>query len=479
MDRNDDASQAKLLVNAADDAGLPSKDEYASAEPLPRGYVPRRRVFVATAFLGTVCVYLLRSDLSAAVLPMAKQLGWSKATQGGLLSAYYYGYVVAQLPGASLSIVVGGRRAVAGCALAAAALSIATPAAAVAGPGYAVLVRALIGLAEGSIYPSIHGLIGAWAPPGERSASASIIYSGNYLGTALALGLTAAQVSVAGGPAFAWARVGGGDVAWAWVFYSHALVVALWAAAWLWLVRDSPGVHEGCAPGERAALDAARPPPQLPSLAALAATPWRAILRTRPFYAVVVNHFTTNFSTYVLSSWLPTFIADYLGEKPDTAGVDATTPYLLAWAVAVCGGLVADRAITRGTSVTLVRKVAQCASVFVTAGLLAAVTYVPTASGALAVLTLAVGVSGLTETGYHCNHVDLFPAHAATAFAVTNLVGNMGGIVGPQLIGAILNTSDGSNPSVGQWRESFFLAAGVNVFGGVVWALFASGERQL
>jgi sugar phosphate permease len=42
---------------------------------------------VGAAFAGTACVYLLRSDLSTAIIPMAKQLGWSKATQGGVLSA--------------------------------------------------------------------------------------------------------------------------------------------------------------------------------------------------------------------------------------------------------------------------------------------------------------------------------------------------------------------------------------------------------
>ena len=59
----------------------------------------------------------------------------------------------------------------------------------------------------------------------------------------------------------------------------------------------------------------------------------------------------------------------------------------------------------------------------------------------------------------------------------------MGGVVGPALVGRIIDTSSNpdpnANPSAEQWRTVFYMCAATNVAGAVVWALFASGKRQL
>ena len=50
----------------------------------------------------------LRSNLSTAIIPMAAQFGWSKTDQGAILSAFFIGYVVGQLPGGVLTLRFGG-----------------------------------------------------------------------------------------------------------------------------------------------------------------------------------------------------------------------------------------------------------------------------------------------------------------------------------------------------------------------------------
>lgn len=476
-DDDDDRGLALLLPAAAPDI---------AHEPLPPGYVRRRTVFVAVAFLGTTVVYLTRSNLGVAIIPMAEQFSWSKTTQGQLLSSYYYGYVAAQVVGGPLAVAVGGRRVVAGCALVAAALGALTPLAATAGPGAVTAVRATMGLVEGAIYPSIHALIAAWAPPGERSAACATIYAGNYAGTALALGLTGAQLASAGAPAWAWARLAGGDQGWAAVFYVHAGAALAWVCLWWCTVYDGPGAHPHIHPAEVAEIvgAAAAAPPPPPSLDALRAVPWRGLLSSPPFWAVVVNHFTTNFSTYVLSSWIPTFVKDALGQPIDAAGALAVLPYVAALVIALAGGVAADRVIaSRALSTTAVRKLWQCTSQAVTAAALVGVSFVSAPAAAVTLLVAAVGASGLTESGYHGNHIDIAPRCAGVAFAITNFVGNCGGIVGPQLVGALLDpgpgAAAGANPTSAQWREMFVLTAGANVFGGIVWATLASGEKQV
>ena len=453
-------------------------------------WLRQRHIFVAVSFFGTTLVYFLRSNLSVAIVPMAAQYAWSKTFEGMAISAYFYGYVAAQAFGGPLALSVGGRRTVAVCATVAAFLGLLTPLAAEAGRGPLIATRAAMGLAEGAIFPSIHMLIAQWAPRDERSMFAATIYSGNSLGTALALGLTGAQLASADDAGWAWARIGGGTSAWPAVFYVHSTVALAWVILWWICVYDTPELHPRISKAEvveirgMAGNAATESTPQPPSLAALRAVPWRRLFTCVPFWAIVANHFTTNFTTYVLSSWIPTFIKEQLGQPIDAAGALAVLPYVACALVAVLGGLAADRVIaSRMLGTTAVRKLWQCSSQVITAAVLLGVAQVASPAAAIAMLVVVVGASGLTEAGYHCNHIDIAPAYAGVAFALTNLVGNCGGIVGPQLVGAMLDPGPGAPagavPTTAMWRSVFGLTAGVNMVGCIVWAAFASGNVQV
>lgn len=47
--------------------------------------------------------YADRSNISTAIIPMATQYGWDKVAEGGVLSAFFYGYAMTQLLGGGLS----------------------------------------------------------------------------------------------------------------------------------------------------------------------------------------------------------------------------------------------------------------------------------------------------------------------------------------------------------------------------------------
>jgi sugar phosphate permease len=456
-----------LLAASPDDSGDPAPKPDCELEPPPPGYVRRRRIFVGVSMLGTTCVYLLRSNVGVLVIPMAAQFGWDKGVQGEILSAYFFGYVAAQLPGAALAMTIGGRATFLAAAVSASMLSALAPAVAARDPTCFIALRALTGLVEGGAYPAMHGLIAAWARPDERSTAAAWIYSGNYAGTALGLGLTGLQLAFA---------------PWQSVFYAHAGACLAWSLLFSLTVFDSPAQHPSIAAAEVRELDSVRPPPLRPSLRALRSVPLRRMLANPAFVVVVFEHFCCNFSAYVLSSWIPTFLKEQLHEPTDSAGLLAVLPYVAAWSVSLLGGVAADRLIAAGTlSVTATRKIWQCSSLAVTALLLAGVGYATSAPLVLAMLVVAVGASGLTESGYHCNHIDLFPQYASAAFSCTNLVGNLGGVVGPWLVGSLLASAPqtpAGTPAATAWPTVFLITAGVNVFGAVIWAAFASGEKQ-
>jgi MFS family permease len=154
------------------------------------------------AFLGLVVDYMLRVAMSTAAQAPPKdsdtqtmytEFGWSDFEQGLALSSFYVGYTLLQVPGAMLAATRFGpcRTVLIGIA-GAGTFTALTPIAADMGFGGLVAVRVLTGLSEAVVYPALSLLIKAWAPPRERALLGTICWSGAYVGTLIALPLSAA-----------------------------------------------------------------------------------------------------------------------------------------------------------------------------------------------------------------------------------------------------------------------------------------------
>ena len=74
------------------------------------------------------------------------------------------------------------------------------------------------------------------------------------------------------------------------------------------------------------------------------------------------------------------------------------------------------------------------------------------------------------------NHIDLSPTYAPILYATTNTLANLASVIGPVVNGALLGSED--IPSRAKWNSIFLLSALIQVFGGAVWLLAASGKRQ-
>lgn len=105
---------------------------------------------------------------------------WSQQLQGIILSSYYWGYILLQLPGGVLAQKFGGKYILCGGIFLSAILSLITPwAIDVAGAYGLIVVRVLMGLCLGPLYPCISAFLVAWVPIGERGRLCSIIYMGS------------------------------------------------------------------------------------------------------------------------------------------------------------------------------------------------------------------------------------------------------------------------------------------------------------
>lgn len=57
---------------------------------------------------------------------------------------------------------------------------------------------------------------------------------------------------------------------------------------------------------------------------------------------------------------------------------------------------------------------------------------------AVMLLTLAVGLSGASYSGFQVNFVEIAPPYAGTLFGVTNALANMCGFLAPAFVGVLV-----------------------------------------
>ncbi|TNN43231.1 Sialin [Liparis tanakae] len=88
-------------------------------------------------------------------------------------------------------------------------------------------------------------------------------------------------------------------------------------------------------------------------------------------------------------------------------------------------------------------------------------------------LTLSSTIGGTTASGVYMNQIDIAPRYAGLLLGITNTFGTIPGILAPIATGYF--TED---RTMAGWRKVFWLAAGINVAGALVFTAFGSGEIQ-
>ncbi len=412
--------------------------------------VPKRVALVLLCFLATTLCYIDRVNISVAVIPMAEQYGWSATTKGLVLSAFFIGYLLAMAPGGWASNRYGGRLVLGIALLLWSLFTLLTPAAAALSFGALIAARILMGAGEAANFPAVVALFGHWLPRAERTRGLAVTFAGIPAGTVLGLAVSGALVEHWG---------------WQASFHLFGAIGLVYALLWFRLVHATPAVHPRISAAERAhlaGLSAAHAAPAGP-------VPWRRLLAARPVQALIVNHFCTTWSLYLVLTWLPSYFRDVQKLEIANAGLFSAAPWLSAFIAGPIAGWAADRLLAGGTSMTRVRKIMQSIAMLGSAAGLLAATTAASADSALAILCLTMACHACFGSGVGANHLDIAPRHAPALYGVSNSFATIPGIVGVAATGWLLDLT-------GSYSATFVVAAGINVIGAIVWLAWASGE---
>ncbi|XP_005811266.1 sialin [Xiphophorus maculatus] len=382
---------------------------------------------------------------------------WDSATQGWILGSFFYGYILTQIPGGYLAGRCGAKWLMGFGVLGTALFTLLTPLAADLGASYLIAVRVLEGVGEGVTFPAMYTMWASWAPPLERSRLLTISYIGAQLGTVVALPLSGEICFYMG---------------WPYVFYLFGAVGLVWFVLWAFLVFDSPNSHPRISEQERLYITNSLKNELSTSSDHI---PWRAIVTSMPLMAIVVAHFSYNWTFYTLLTLLPTYMNDILGFSIQQNGFLSALPYLGCALMAVLSGQVAD--YLRETCLyptVIVRKSFSLIGMIGPAVFLVAAGYTGcNYTLAVTFLTISSALGGVSASGFNINHLDIAPSYAGILLGITNTFATIPGMVGPVIARALTHSN-----TIEEWQTVFYIAAAINVFGALFYTVFGRGTVQ-
>lgn len=433
----------------------------------------RRRLVVALlAFFGFFNVYALRVNLSVAVVAMTEpvetklengtvvmipEFDWSSQTKGLVLSSFFYGYLITQLPGGWLAAKIGGNRVFAIGIGATSLLTLFTPPLAHTSTALLIAVRVIEGLFEGVTYPCIHAVWSRWAPSEERARLATFAFSGSYAGTVVSMPVCSLLAHYTG---------------WPGIFYVFGIMGLVWTTVWWIVVKESPEKDPHITPAELKYIQDSRGTQAVEG--GKIRHPWRAMLTSGPVWAIVMAHFSENWGFYTLLTFLPTFMKDVFHFETSQTGWLSAVPYLAMAIVLQVAGHMADWFLRRGVmSRTNIRKLFNCGAFLSQTIFMVAAAYSSSVVGCVVFLTIAVGLGGFAWSGFSVNHLDIAPPHASVLMGLSNTIATLPGIISPPLAGSIV-----VDKTAEQWRIVFFISSGIYLIGAIIYFIFCSAEKQ-
>ena len=361
--------------------------------------------------------FLDRVNIGFAAFSMNKAIGLSPAQFGLGGGIFFIGYILFQVPSNMILYRVGARAWIARVVIAWGLVSAGSAFA--VGPYSFYALRFLLGIAEAGFFPGILLYLTLWFPARHRAVAIAAFMAAAPLSTAVGSPLSGALMEV---PRMA------GLSDWQWLFIFEALPAIVLGFVVMKVLADRPEEASWLEPEEREWLTAtlrlerAPGPPRPGSLSQV----WAA-LRDPRVIGLAIIYSGTSAGLYAVGLWSPLIIRQF-GFSPLAVGWINAVPSV----VAVLGMMVwarsSDRRLERSWHVAIPCLLA-CAGLIWAGMAQAAIPAV------LALTLVYFGSNASKGPLWAVPSLFLSGAGAAAGIAWINSLGNIGGFVGPILIG--------------------------------------------
>lgn len=387
--------------------------------------------------VGYLVSYIDRTNIGFAALTMNQALGLTATQFGVAAGAFYIGYVLLEVPSNFALRRVGARRWLARImitwGLAAAGTALAR------GPHSLYLLRLLTGAAEAGFYPGVIFYLATWFPRQYRARAFGWFNLANPLASVISGPLSAAVLQLSGA---------GGLAGWQWLFILEGLPACLLGLCTLHFLPDRPGAVSWLSAEEQAATAAALAAEHNPDVTTHLST----ALRDRRVVILTASYFFLIVGVLGVTLWLPLMLKQH-GLSTSAIGWNSAWPYLLA-----CVGLIAWSAHLDRTRKFLKNYIVCC--FLAAAGFALSVSFDSLPLTLSGIALALIGMNACRPAFFSILPSFLGGAAVAGSIAFINSVGNLGGFVGPYMVGWLKDWT-------GSFRAGMFALAGMLVAAGV------------
>lgn len=423
----------------------------------------RAILIVLEAFFGLTLAYCVRIILSPAIIRLTKLHGWNESLQGVLLSAFYWGYMILQIPGGYLSHRYGAKWVMVISLLGSAIFNSMT---AFSGSNFALafLSRFICGTLQGMYWVSTLNIISKWIPKSQVSLAVSFVLAGQHLGSALIQGLYAPIATSFNLDT---------------PFHLVTILASLWTFIWIFICKSDPPKSDDLIESSSISSKDLQNGLQPGDLTFKETISYKAV------WAFVTVLFCYNWSFYFLVSYLVKFLHLHLGFSETVSGFYSFSAYGLLCLSLTASGKFTTSIISRGKSnVTTIRRYGVAIGMIPATILILLIPLLHSfmsASSIAAVLVAAIAISGIAHGSFMTNPVDLNPVNPGVIGGLGNTIATIPGIIVPIINGAILNAGGCStDPTSLQcwyaWRTLFLMSSSLYIIGLSVWLTFSSGS---
>jgi ACS family tartrate transporter-like MFS transporter len=415
-------------------------DALTSSGALPIAVRTRRHVTRRLApflFVLYVLNYLDRVNISYAALQMTGDLKFSNAVFGFGAGIFFIGYFLLQIPGTMLVELWSARKFIGATLIIWGGLATFTGFIHTAQEFY--WIRFFLGAAEAGFFPGVIVYLTHWYRAEDRSKAVALfmiaIPLSNMLGSVIA--------------AFLMRIVWLGLPGWRWLLILEGIpsvVAGLVAFAYL---TDWPRDAQWLPKDEREWLAAELAGEQAAKKTGKRTSPWRA-LRDPRVIALAVVYFCYITNSIGLSVWLPKIVQRISGLPTFQVTLISGIPWLMAIPAMLLSAWHSDKTGER-------RWHASVPILFVGIGLVMSLwagTNLALAIGAFSLATMAL--YAFPPPFWALSTIFLSGTAAAASIALINSIGNLGGFVGPYIIGFLTDRTGSYTAGL-----SYLVASGV------------------
>lgn len=403
--------------------------QHSRGENMKKTSTNFRWIVMFLVFLITTVSYLDRTNLSVAAPVISKEFGFTPGQMGVILSAFSWGYAVAQIPAGLVANWLLPRRTYLYSMLLWCVLLILTTTA----TSYWLWIayRIPFGMAEAITWPAASVLLARWFPRVEYSQAMSLQNLGLVIGAAISPPIVAFIM-----------------VRWNWetAFVVTGLVAAVLGIFFYLYTRDDPADDPRVSEDELKWIrhdqveteDAPVPPGYN-----------KKLLRLPTLWAVSIANFGLNIVNFMFLTWYPSYLTLKYNVSLEQMGVLAMQPYLFGLVTVLGSGTLVRRLVNRGYDSVNTRKWVIVSGLLLGTVALFAASYIS---------NLYVSVTAMS-LGYAFVMAILGPMWSTPAelggrksagfvSGWVNFIGIIGGILSPLLMGFVREAYNSFTPAI-------------------------------